>query len=40
MTREELRSRVDGIAFMTVTPFFENGEINYDGYRQERPLFG
>ena len=34
MTREELRSRVDGIAFMTVTPFFENGEINYDGYRQ------
>ena len=33
MTREELRANVDGIAFMTVTPFHENGEVDYDGYR-------
>lgn len=33
MTREELRAKVDGIAFMTVTPFHENGEVDYDGYR-------
>ena len=34
MTREELRANVDGIAFMTVTPFHENGEVDYDGYRE------
>ena len=34
MTRDELRSKVDGIAFITVTPFFNNGEIDYEGYRQ------
>ena len=39
MTREELRANVDGIAFMTVTPFHENGEVDYDGYR-ERPVPG
>ena len=34
MNRTELRERVKGIAFMTVTPFLENGEVDYDGYRK------
>ena len=33
MNREELRSKVDGIAFMTVTPFDADGNVDYEGYR-------
>lgn len=33
MDRAELREKVSGIAFMTVTPFDKNGEVDYEGYR-------
>ncbi len=32
--RNELRNRLDGIAFMTLTPFDEQGNILYDAYRK------
>lgn len=34
MDRNELRQNIDGIAFMTVTPFLENGDVDYEGYRK------
>lgn len=34
MDRTILRTKLDGIAFMTLTPFHKNGEIDYEGYRR------
>lgn len=34
MDRKELREKVGGIAFMTVTPFDENDNVDYEGYRR------
>lgn len=34
MKKEELRTKLDGIAFMTLTPFDKDGNIDYEGYRK------
>ena len=34
MTRDELRNKLDGISFMTVTPFHEDGTVDFEGYRK------
>ncbi len=34
MDRDTLRTKLDGISFMTLTPFDKDGNIDYEGYRR------
>jgi dihydrodipicolinate synthase/N-acetylneuraminate lyase len=34
ISTNDLKKKLHGIGFVNVTPFKENGEVDYDGYRE------